>query len=531
MSNTPPSGDASNDAKFLEILVQCLEQLEHGKSIDRVRLLSQYPQYAEQLETFLADQDLLIRVAEDAREATRKSRSDEYPSNAMEATVDSHAEERPFQLGKQVRYIGHYEIVEEVARGGMGVVFKAKQESLKRIVALKLILSGQLASEKDIARFQREAQAAGQLQHPNIVAIHETGQHDGYHYFTMDFIEGQSLADILREKTLVPKQAAELVRQLAQAIDYAHQQGTLHRDLKPSNILLDKQGTPHVTDFGLAKITTDASDDAELTTTGQILGTPNYMSPEQAAGQQTSVGPTSDVYSLGAVLYACLTGRAPFVEESTMATLQAVIKDEPVRPRNLNRSIPRDLEQICLKCLAKRPDERYPSAAMLEEDLARFLADEPVQARPLSTLTRWYRWSDRNIGTFTMYMIGGVSLLPLIVFLGLGLLMQRWPPIQLLLFAYPLMLLLISPFVMSMLLYSTTIRLHRQTTTNYVFGKREKPSMLLIVLGIVLIASGIAGYAWALYTYNWQVPRETALLAIVIISGIGLVIRGSQVNQ
>ncbi len=292
-----------------------------------------------------------------------------------------------------VRYFGDYEIIREIARGGMGVVFRARQVSLNRTVALKMILAGQLADDTDVKRFYTEAEAAANLDHPGIVPIFEVGQHAGQHYFSMGFVEGQSLSQRLAEGPLPAREAAELIRRVSEAIEYAHQQGVIHRDLKPANILLDRSGNPRVTDFGLAKKT---QGDSGLTGSGQIMGTPSYMPPEQAGGKRGDVGPAADVYALGATLYALVTGRPPFQAATPMDTVLQVISDEPVPPRRLNASIPRDLETICLKCLEKEPVKRYASAASLEEDIRRLLAGEPILARPVSHAERAWRWCKRS---------------------------------------------------------------------------------------------------------------------------------------
>jgi tetratricopeptide (TPR) repeat protein len=292
-----------------------------------------------------------------------------------------------------VRYFGDYEIVREIARGGMGIVFQARQISLGRPVALKMILAGQLANETDVRRFYTEAEAAANLDHPGIVPIFEVGQHEGQHFFSMGFVQGQSLSLRLAGGPLPIREAAELIRRVSEAIEYAHQRGVIHRDLKPANILLDQNGNPRVTDFGLAKRLQTESD---LTGSGQIMGTPSYMPPEQAGGKRGSVGPAADVYSLGATLYALLTGRPPFQATSAMDTVLMVISDEPVPPRRLNTSIPRDLETICLKCLEKEPGKRYATAAVLAEDLRRYLAGEPITARPVGPAERSWRWCKRN---------------------------------------------------------------------------------------------------------------------------------------
>ena len=236
----------------------------------------------------------------------------------------------------RIRYFGDYEVVRELARGGMGVVFLARQVSLNRTVALKMILAGQLANDTDVKRFYTEAEAAANLDHPGIVPIFEVGEHEGQHYFSMGFIEGQSLSQRLSEGPLPAREAAELIRRVSEAIDYAHQRGVIHRDLKPANILLDKNGNPRVTDFGLAK---KLKEDSGLTGSGQIMGTPSYMPPEQAGAERGTVGPAVDVYALGATLYALITGRPPFQAASVMDTVIQVLSEDPVPPRRLDPSV------------------------------------------------------------------------------------------------------------------------------------------------------------------------------------------------
>ncbi len=295
--------------------------------------------------------------------------------------------------GDSVRYFGEYELLEEIARGGMGVVFKARQVSLNRIVALKMILSGNLAGEEEISRFQVEAEAAAKLDHWGIVPIYEIGEHEGQHYFSMGLVEGDSLADRIRNGPLEPKQAAEQCRKITEAIAYAHTNGVIHRDLKPANVLLDLQGQPKITDFGLAK---QVQGDSNLTATGAVMGTPGYMPPEQAKGDSDNIGTAADVYSLGAILYAMLTGHAPFQAANVMDTLRQVLEQEPVPPRQLNPSIDRDLQTICLKCLEKSAAKRYASADELVEELQRYLNGEPIHARPISWVERAFRWRRRN---------------------------------------------------------------------------------------------------------------------------------------
>jgi len=420
--------DFLNDPRFQSLLVQCLERLERGETLDGDALKNGYPELSDQIQEFLNDQEQLKRVARSLRDSEGHRAAPASNQGPMEQTIDSNPKPDQFGAGDRIRYIGEYEILEEIARGGMGVVFKAKQQRLDRIVALKMILSGRLADQADVLRFHREARAAASLQHPNIVAIHEIGEHDGHHYFTMDFVDGPSLSEILREETLTPRRAAKLVMTIAEAVHAAHERDTLHRDLKPANILLAadsdrasklrfsegdwSSATPKITDFGLAKILGDVDEDsrAELTASGQILGTPSYMSPEQAKGQNSHIGPATDVYSLGAILYACLAGRAPFVTDSPVDTLMQVIRMEPASPRLLNSSVPKDLETVCLKCLNKEPHKRYGTAQQLADDLKRFLDGRPVLACPIGSLAKAWRWWRRNSAVAALLALVLVSL-------------------------------------------------------------------------------------------------------------------------
>ena len=301
---------------------------------------------------------------------------------------------RPAAVPKAApKMFGEYEILDTIARGGMGIVYKARQRKLNRVVALKMILAGQFADQSDVDRFYVEAEASANLRHPNIVGIHEVGECEGQHFFSMDYIEGTSLADLVREHALPPRRAAEYVKTISDAMHYAHQHGILHRDLKPSNVLLDSENTPFVTDFGLAKRTEGQS---QLTMSGTIVGTPAYMPPEQASGKLELVSVRSDVYSLGAILFELLTGRPPFVSANPFETIKQVLESEPVAPRLLNPNIPVDLETICLKCLRKEADRRYATAHELVEELQRFLSGEPILARPIGMIERFWRLCLRN---------------------------------------------------------------------------------------------------------------------------------------
>ncbi|MGP0063699.1 MAG: serine/threonine-protein kinase [Isosphaeraceae bacterium] len=308
--------------------------------------------------------------------------------------------------------IGDYELIDEIARGGMGVVYRARHKGLKRMVALKMILSGPMATFEERERFLREAELAANLDHPSIVPIYEIGEHESRPYFSMKLVEGTSLSKQAARFRDDPRAAARLVSTLARALHYAHGRGFLHCDLKPSNVLIDGQGKPYVTDFGLARRT---GEDSSLSLSGAILGTPSYMAPEQATGSRARLGPATDVYGLGAILYELLTGRPPFRSPTIMETVVQVLERDPAPPRELRPEIPRELEGICLKCLEKATKDRYPSAGALADELDNYLHGDGIAATGvLSRLRRWNRREPELVSR-----LGGLSLMAVITQINL----------------------------------------------------------------------------------------------------------------
>ncbi|MBN1853318.1 MAG: serine/threonine protein kinase [Pirellulales bacterium] len=368
----PESTNEAGLSPVDKILADYWIRIERGEIIDREVFLAQHADHAAEIQKFFED--------EDAFNCMISSQTDRAQPNDVHPPLDV------------IRYFGDYVLLEEIGHGGMGVVYKAMQKSLNRTVAVKMILAGRFVSQKYIDRFRQEAQAVAQLKHRGIVNIHEVGEHNGHHYFSMDFIDGQNLSQMVQDNAFSPRVAVKYMKQISDAIEYAHQRGILHRDLKPANILIGPDDTPVVTDFGLAKQIESESD----LTVGGLIGSPSYMSPEQAEGATESVGVTSDVYSLGATLYHLLTGRPPFRADSPSATVYQVVHSEPVSPRLLNSSIDRDLETICLKSIEKEPSRRYMTAGALADDLDRYSRGKPIVARPISRLTRLWRWGKRE---------------------------------------------------------------------------------------------------------------------------------------
>jgi serine/threonine-protein kinase len=358
-----------------EVLFAYLREAEAGRTPERHEWLARYPELAGELTAFLADQERLERLAAPLRQVVHPGRVDDTPGPGANLTF------------------GDYELEAVIGQGGMGVVYRARQKSLDRVLALKMIRAGSLATSEDVERFRNEARAAAALDHPNIVPVYEVGEQQGQLYFSMKLIEGGSLAGHLPRFRHDPRGAARLVQTVARAVHHAHQRGILHRDLKPANILLDAGDQPHITDLGLCKRM--AAEEVQ-TRTGQLVGTPAYMAPEQATGPGSFLTPAVDVHALGVILYELLTGQPPFRGDTPLQTLEQVVACEPVSLRRRNPGVPRELETICHKCLEKEPGKRYGSALELADDLGNFLEDRPIQARRQTLVQRVGKWARRH---------------------------------------------------------------------------------------------------------------------------------------
>jgi serine/threonine-protein kinase len=465
---TAPTGHAGvnepdREHRLGEVLAAYFAAVEAGQGPTPQELIAQHPELARELEGFFADQERFGHLVAPFRRAAQAGPADiptmagveattppsqlrgaepaatlpldethpaiprpgitlDQPSGSDTAGTDAEDSTADGELprGSAIRYFGDYELRLVLGKGGMGVVYQAKQLSLNRPVALKMIRAGIWASDDEIRRFKNEAEAVANLDHPQIVTIHEVGQYDGRHYFSMRLVEGPSLEKVLDQYAADPRRAARLVSEIARALHHAHQRGILHRDLKPSNILLDAAGQPHVTDFGLAK---RLEDNGSLSGSWSIVGTPQYMSPEQAAGLRRAITTATDVYSLGALLYAALTGQPPFQADSVLETLDQVRQRPPPPPSQVNRRVPRDLEVICLNCLEKDPRRRYDSAAALADDLERFQRGEPIQARRTGPVERAVKWARRRPAVASL--LGVVVLTALSGFAGVALEWRR----------------------------------------------------------------------------------------------------------
>ncbi len=420
-----------------EVIGAFLVAFDTGENPSPQEWLARHPDLRPELAEFFADRERLddlvepLKVAapaqiEDVTVSIATTHSDSFGESphAMSGTaeVNSANARTPnddvasvdLPKGTRVRYFGDYELQRVLGEGGMGIVYKARQLSLNRPVALKMIKAARFASADDLRRFHNEAEAVARLDHPNIVPIFEVGAFEDQHYFSMKLIGGESLDKRLKDYIIDPRRAAALMSVTGAAIHHAHQRGILHRDLKPANILIDADGSPHVTDFGLAK---RVDGDSELTRSGAILGTPAYMAPEQASGKRGAVTTATDVYGLGAVLYAMLTGGAPFGGDSVIDTLQQVRERTPESPTKRNWRVPRDLDVICLKCLEKDPRRRYSSADVLAEDLKRWLAGEPIAARAAGRAERTRLWIRRHP---TAAALAGTAAVALIAMVAAG---------------------------------------------------------------------------------------------------------------
>ncbi len=365
-TSSTPAGDESSsqhEERLAALLGELADRAQSGEIVDIDEVGQQYPDYAADLRELWGAVMLADAVGiQAAHSLDPEAAEDDEPNHTME--LPSH--------------LGDYELLEELGRGGMGAVYRARQKGLARDVAVKLILRGKLASDTERKRFRAEAEAAAGLDHRGIVPVYDVADVDGQLFFSMQYISGQTLAQRLAHGPLPAMEAADLMAKVARAIDFAHRHGILHRDIKPSNILLAEDGEPHITDFGLAKQVEEAAD---ITKTGSVLGTPAYMAPEQAAGGRGRMGPATDVYSLGCVLYHTLTGRPPFQAASAVDTVLMVLEQDPVPPRVLNPKADRDLEMITMRCLQKPTDLRYESAAALARDLQAYINHESISAR------------------------------------------------------------------------------------------------------------------------------------------------------
>jgi serine/threonine protein kinase len=379
-----------------ELLVRWQEARQQGNNLTAAELAAAHPDLVEELGRRI---QALERM--EALLGVSPGQAAPLPTTDLDSSaVSSPRPDGPFPL------IPGYEILGLLGQGGMGVVYKARQVRLNRLVALKMILTGPYARPEQLSRFRAEAEAAAQLHHPQIVPIYEVGDHAGQPYFSMEFIEGGSLAQKLAKTLLPSRQAAQLIQLLAQGIQAAHQRDIVHRDLKPANILLAADGTPKISDFGLVKRLESGTGNTQ---SGAILGTPSYIAPEQAEGKNRQIGPAVDIYALGAILYETLTGRPPFQGETTLDTLEQVRFQEPVPPSRLQPKVARDLEIICLTCLAKESRKRYASAGALAEDLRRFLAGEPILARPTPPWEKAVKWGKRKPALAALLLVLGLG--------------------------------------------------------------------------------------------------------------------------
>jgi serine/threonine-protein kinase len=404
--STDYAESAEREGQWSEALVACLEAIDRGQPPDRQELLTRYPDFAPALAQFLADQDRVDGWAAPLRQVVASSAT-AVPS--PDPTIPTALKLSP---QAKVGRFGDYELMAEIGRGGMGIVYKARQISLNRLVALKMIRADLSGSPTEVHRFRNEAETIASLDHRHIVPVYEVAEQDGHLYFTMKLIEGGSLAERIEGYATDPRSAARLLAQVARALHHAHQRGILHRDLKPSNILVDADGRPLITDFGLAK---RVQTDSDLTQPGVLVGTPSYMAPEQTSGRLRAVTTATDVYQLGAILYALLTRRPPFRGDTVLDTLRLVRETEPEPPGKANARVDQDLQTICLKCLEKEAGRRYGSAEALAQDLERWLAGEPIRARRIGIWQRAGKWVKRRPAVATLLGLLAAAVLGLLI--------------------------------------------------------------------------------------------------------------------
>ena len=401
MTFTPPSSEDSSISKLDQVIAAVLLEFERGHQPSQQEWIDRHPDLEEEISAFFRDHEEIEKVMD-----APVLPPGEMPTVATNAGFRSghHVSDSDSFSDFENKRFSDYLLIKEIDRGGMGVIFQAQHEKLNRIVAIKMIKSGALASQAEVSRFHAEAKSAAGLDHPNIVPVYDSGRWEGLHYFSMALINGHTLGSQLTNQPLSVEASVILAKKVASAIGYAHSRGVIHRDLKPGNILIDEKNEPRITDFGLAH---NLNQDQQLTTDGQILGTPAYMPPEQARGQAKAATPAADVYSIGAILYHCLTGQAPHTADHPLDVLLRVQEVDPSPPHKLNPEIPKPLSGIVLKCLEKDPSKRYSSAEALELDLERFLRGEATEGGHINWQDKVRRWCRRQPVLATH--LGGIS--------------------------------------------------------------------------------------------------------------------------
>ncbi|MCR9295008.1 MAG: serine/threonine protein kinase [bacterium] len=481
-----------------QVIAEIVRAVERHEQPCKGEYLARYPGFARELEDFFEMHER-FDLSRDPPEAELATIASAHPA-APPAMLKTQSVASPRKSGDDIsltsnppRFLGDYEILEEIDRGGMGVVYKARHQQLHRIVALKLIRSGELASHEEIQRFLSEAEAAASLSHPGIVPIYEVGTYEGLVYYTMAYIEGKNLAEMVADGPMEANDAIRITHKLCQAVESAHQSGIYHRDLKPANVLINNCGQPVIIDFGLAKIT---NRDDSLTATGQMLGTPAYMAPEHAAGKVKNAGPAADLYALGGILYFLCTGQHPFSGRTAFDVLIQVLDRRPPNPSNLNRKIGHELDQICLRMLEKDPEDRYPSATAFASDLQKLLTGEPIDLPQVSLSQKIIHWWQRE--PILVSHVAGIGLTTMIVIIA-----QLYKPDLLQPFYYRLILLLAwlaASFVLQYwsdrsrwryLAILTWLTVDVLVYTTLIGFARPPKSMLLIGYPMMIVASSL----------------------------------------